>query len=129
MLFAAARRQVSQTTTACSRDFSLGCASTLTLSCRRGRLLSATFVAAAIAPSIGYETTPTPTWFADLSPTERAILSPRYTGGPAAADAAPPPAATAPPTLSAEEQQDAEELWFFDLTGHLLVRGKSQGVD
>ena len=113
-----------KTTTACSRDFSLGCASTLTaLSCRRGRLLSATFVAAAIAPSLGYETTPAPAWFADLSPTERAILSPRYPGGPAA-DAAPPPAATTP--LSAEEQQDAEELWFFDLTGHLLVRGKSQ---
>ena len=98
--------------------------STLTaLCCRRGRLVSATFVAAAIAPSLGYETTPAPAWFADLSPAERAILSPRYTGGPAA-DAAPPPAATAPPTLSAEEQQDAEELWFFDLTGHLLVRGK-----
>ena len=120
---------MSQTTTACSRDFSLGCASTLTvLCCRRGRLLSATFVAAAIAPSLGYETTPAPAWFADLSPAERAILSPRYTGGPAA-DAAPPPVAAAPPTLSAEEQQDAEELWFFDLTGHLLVRGKSQGVD
>ena len=117
-----------KTTTACSRDFSLGCASTLTALSRRGRLLSATFVAAAIAPSLGYETTPAPAWFADLSPAERAVLSPRYTGGPAAADAAPPPVAAAPPTLSAEEQQDAEELWFFDLTGHLLVRGKSQGV-
>ena len=116
-----------KTTTACSRDLSLGYASTLTALSRRGRLLSATFVAAAIAPSLGYETTPAPAWFADLSPAERAILSPRYTGGPAAADAAPPPAATTP--LSAEEQQDAEELWFFDLTGHLLVRGKSQGVD
>ena len=50
--------------TACSRDFSLSCASTLTAVSRRGRLLSATFVAAAIAPSFGYETTPAPAWLA-----------------------------------------------------------------
>jgi hypothetical protein len=87
------------------------------------RLASCEYVCATSYPSAGYDCVePTPAWVSELSPAQRAVLV-RETGAPLAADRPVPSIHGREFSGAAGAGIDLNELWFFDLTGYLVIPG------
>jgi hypothetical protein len=81
-------------------------------------LLTATFASGTVFPAGGYSVPAgsLPPWFEELSPEQKSVCNARFTGQS-------PSAALQPyPALSHHGEIDPEELFFWDLTGVLIVR-------
>ena len=91
-----------------------------------GLLLSCEYVCATTFPSAGYDTdtaAAAQSWLQDLTPTQRAVVSPRTEGTRGEATDRPPPSIHGAAEFSGAESAgiDMNELWFFDLTGAFSV--------
>ena len=97
-----------------------------------GNLIQITFRSAQAMPSAGYAEQPTPSWMADLTPEQQALVGPRLTGRGATVlsdgqQAWRLPDGQEPPAMDDQRlpgiAPDPKELWFWDVRGYLVLKG------